>query len=302
MAHTVCHPDAVVDLHVHTSVSDGSDLPASVVDIAADAGLSIIAVTDHDTTTGLKEAETRGVQRGISVIRGIELSADYLGHSVHILGLGIGEPDHLFDAMIQKVLDGRKERNPKIIRSLNEIGYQITLNEAAAIADGDILSRPHIAAAMLQRGYVSSIEEAFKRFLNRGRPAYHERYRPSVMEATEAIHRLGGLALPAHPGLMRFDHRHDDLLYHFTRFKEMGIDGIETFYPTHSETFRQTLSGIARKLDLLESGGSDFHGRFKPNLPGIGIDGMPIRCSDIAPLLERLGFTVSAQNKKGSKP
>jgi 3',5'-nucleoside bisphosphate phosphatase len=302
LARTVCYQDAGVDLHIHTAISDGADSPAAIVDKAAAAGLSIIAVTDHDTTDGLKEAQIRGVERGVSIVRGIELSAEYLGHSVHILGLGIGEPDGLFNEMLQTVLQGRKTRNPWIIHKLNKLGFRITLNEVQQIASGDIVSRPHIAEVMMRRGYVADIDEAFQRFLNRGRPAYHERYRPAVSEATDAIHRMGGIALPAHPGLMRFDHRPDDLMYHFKRFKEMGIDGIETHYPTHSSIFMERLSSIAHDLNLFESGGSDYHGAMKPNQLGIGTGNRPIICADLAPLLEQLGFDISVRTGQEQLP
>lgn len=292
-------PSNKMDLHIHTTFSDGSETPETVVDMAADSGLTLIAVTDHDTIGGLERAEKQALKRGIHLLRGIEISADYADQSVHILGLGIKKANDSFIAMLEKITGGRASRNPKIVQKLNELGFALSMKEVRDIAAGDIVSRPHIAEAMVRKGYVKTIDEAFAKFLNRGKPAYLDRYRPSVPEATAMIRSMGGVSILAHPGLLRFNSTTDLLKFHILRLQSQGIEGIETHYPSHSRSVKLHLTIIAQKLNLLESGGSDFHGCFKSNRLGFGTDDQPITGDFLGPLLERLGMAAGVFRSAG---
>ncbi|MGB3976348.1 MAG: PHP domain-containing protein [bacterium] len=292
MTPLVHKPSDLMDLHTHTTFSDGSETPETLVDMAFEFGLTLVAITDHDSIAGLEFAEEQAAKRGIRLVRGIEFSADYDEISVHIVGLGIKKPDEFFIEMLRKIGEGRASRNPKIVQKLNELGFEITFEEVRNIAAGDIISRPHIAEALVRNGYVENTNEAFKRYLNRGRPAYQERYRPTVSEAATMIKHMGGIPILAHPGLIRFPF--DTMESHISRLKSMGIEGIETHYPVHTQEMRREFSRIAQKLSLLESGGSDFHGVFKPNPIGLGTDREPITGSFLRPLLERLNIPISA--------
>ncbi|MBN1880136.1 PHP domain-containing protein [bacterium] len=280
----------LVDLHVHTSASDGTYTPAEVITEASRSGLMIIAITDHDTLAGLDDAEIQGHQLGIRVIRGIELSAEYKNQSVHMLGLGLAKPDTSFAETLQLIHHGRLQRNPRIVRNLNQLGYDITMDDVRSFADGDIIGRIHIAQAMMHRGYVDNIDEAFHRFIGRGKPAYEERFRLSVEDAVEMIHRIEGLAIVAHPGLLSGGDDLPTLRHRVSEFRDMGIDGVETHYPTHDEYYFTKIVQVTREFDLLESGGSDYHGLVKSNQLGFGSGNHPITTDYLHPLLERLGI------------
>jgi 3',5'-nucleoside bisphosphate phosphatase len=288
-----------MDLHIHTTFSDGSETPETIVDMAADSGLTLIAITDHDTIGGLERAERQAVNRGIRLLRGIEISADYADLSVHILGLGIKNTNDSFIAILRKITDGRASRNPRIVQKLNELGLALSMEEIRDIAAGDIISRPHIAEAMVRNGYVTTIDEAFSAFLNRGQPAYQDRYRPSVSEATAMIRSTGGVSILAHPGLLRFSSTPGLLEFHLRHLQSSGIEGVETHYPSHSLFVKRRLSDIAQKLNLLESGGSDFHGQFKSNRLGLGTADQPITGDFLEPLLERLGLPAGVVQPAG---
>jgi len=278
--------EAGVDLHIHTSASDGTKSPENIVDMAIENKLSVIAVTDHDTTASVPAALSYTENKDISVIPGIEISTSFAGQSIHILGLGINHTNEQFQKVLEKIQHGRNMRNPRIIQLLNIAGLDLTLQDALDCAGGKILGRLHIAQAMLNKGYVQSIDHAFKRFLTKGTIAYVERYRPDPDEATSLIKDAGGVPVLAHPGLMKFDNI-STLKSHIKRLKNMGIEGIETHYPTHSPELFSSLSEIAEELNLLETGGSDYHGMHKPNRIGFGCAGKPITAGFAKPFLER---------------
>ncbi|MCD4653977.1 PHP domain-containing protein [bacterium] len=291
------NPDAGVDLHLHTSASDGSNSPEEVVNLAADNNVSIIAITDHDTMVAVPRAIAQGKQRGLSVIPGIEISASYNSESVHILGLGIKKVNNGFRETLKKIHDGRLTRNPRIVQNLNIAGMDLTLKDVQDCAGGDIIGRPHIAQAMLNKGYVETTDQAFKQYLIRGAKAYVERYRPDVLKATTLIREAGGIPVLAHPGLMKYEN-FSVLKNHIQSLKKLGIEALETHYPCHSPTVFSILSQFAREFDLLETGGSDFHGIHKPNRIGLGCDFEKIPFSFARPFLERLGKLISRQEIK----
>lgn len=282
--------NARVDFHIHTNASDGTDSPIEVVDKAVAEELLAIAITDHDTLDGIDAAEKRSADHGITVIRGIELSAEFEDQSVHILGLGVRQPDATFMETLRRIADGRTYRNPRIVRNLNQLGYELTMDDVRVFADGDIVGRVHIAQAMLQRGYVKSIEEAFSRFIARGKPAYEDRFRLSVESAAGMIRQAGGVSFLAHPGLLPSASDHAAFRRQMIKLKEMGIDGVETHYPLHDDGFFRRVETLTRELGLMESGGSDYHGSVKTNRMGIGSAGQPITTGFLLPLLIHLGI------------
>ncbi len=286
-------PKAGVDFHIHTSASDGTDSPREVVDIAAGLGIAVIAITDHDTLDGLDAAQKQGEIAGVRVIRGIELSAEFMDQSAHILGLGIGEPDREFREILGTIIDGRENRNPRMVQQLNLLGMELTMDDVRVFAEGQVIGRVHIARAMIHRGYVADMDEAFRKYIARGKPAYIDRYRLSVEDAVAMIHRIGGIAVVAHPGLLRSGENIDEFQSQLIQLKAMGIDGVETHYPTHCEAFFQNASRIALDMKLLESGGSDYHGSFKFNRIGYGAQNRPILAEYLSPLPNRLGFPVA---------
>ena len=284
--------NARVDFHLHTNASDGTDSPVEVVEKAVAEGLLAIAVTDHDTLAGIVAAETCAANRDITVIQGIELSAEFEDQSVHILGLGLRQPDAGFREILQKIADGRTHRNPRIVRNLNQLGYELTMDDVRVFAEGDIVGRVHIAQAMLQRGYVKSIEEAFSRFIARGKPAYEDRFRLSVENAARMIRQAGGVSFLAHPGLLPSASEPAAFRRQIIKLKEMGIDGVETHYPLHDERFFRHVESLTRELGLLESGGSDYHGAVKVNRMGFGSADRPITAGYLLPLLIHLGVVA----------
>ena len=254
-----------IDLHTHTTASDGSYAPAEVVAMAGQAGLSAVAITDHDTTAGVAEALAAGENLSLEVVPGVELSVnhDRLG-SLHILGYWIrpGHPD--LAGRLEDIRGGRGKRNERIIARLAELGCPLDLEEVEKIAGGDVIGRPHLAQAMQNRGYVKSTQEAFDRFLARGKPAYMERERMSPEEAVERIGRAGGVAVWAHPGLIGLEE--SDLEQEVLKLVAAGLSGIEAHYPEHSPETTGLLLNLCERHDLAPTGGTDFHGVVKPDV------------------------------------
>lgn len=253
-----------IDLHTHSTASDGSMSPAELVRHAKEKGLAAIALTDHDTVDGVAEALKEGARIGIEVIPGIEISADFKPE-MHILGYF---PNINVYTEIIKELDeikqGREVRNKKIINRLNELGIDIKLDEVKEAAFGDILGRPHIARVLLNKGYVRSIDEAFDKYLSKDGLAYFKRFELKPQDGIGAIRNAGGLPVLAHPVLLR--KTYDELDKLLAELKGFGLVGIEAVYSENSKDDTGNLMRLAIKHDLIVTGGSDFHGSFKPGL------------------------------------
>lgn len=253
-----------IDLHTHSTASDGSMSPAELVRHAKEKGLSAIALTDHDTIDGVAEALEEGLRTGIEVIPGIEISADFKPE-MHILGYF---PNINGYTAIRKELDaikqGREVRNIKIINKLNELGIDIKLEDVKEVALGDILGRPHIARVLLNKGYVKSIDEAFDKYLSKGGLAYFKRFELKPKDCIFAIKNAGGIPVLAHPVFLRKTYAELDML--LAELKEFGLMGIEAVYSENSENDTGNFLRLAIKHDLIVTGGSDFHGSFKPGL------------------------------------
>ncbi len=258
-----------LDLHLHTTHSDGSCTPAEVVGLAHQAEVTALAITDHDITTGLTEASAAGEALGIEIIPGVEISSSLGNSELHILGYFLDWQDTPLNERLKTLRDSRHRRNPKIIERLQSLGIDLTYEEVRALAGSDSVGRPHIARALMDKGVVTSAKEAFDRFLAEGKPAYVPRDLPSPAEAIHWIKAARGLAVLAHPTWVRCT---DQSLVELVRqLKADGLDGVEVYYSTHAARQTREYLSLAQQLGLLVTGGSDFHGLTKPDIEvGIG--------------------------------
>ncbi|TXK85703.1 PHP domain-containing protein [Paenibacillus sp. N3.4] len=246
------------DLHTHTTASDGTQRPAANVRMAYEAGLGAIAITDHDTVSGVAEALKAGRELGIDVIPGIEISTVANGQDIHVLGYYIQIDDVQFLQRLESLRETRTVRNQMMISRLQELGFDITMAEvleevANTKGKGDTVGRPHLAAVLLNKGYVSSISEAFDKYLGTGAAAYANPPRIEPATAIQWIHEAGGKAVLAHPGLY-----HDDALVE--EITRQGLDGIEVYHSDHTPEEEAKYLLLAQSSGLLVTAGSDFHG------------------------------------------
>ena len=257
-----------LDLHVHTTFSDGSLPPADVVKLAQKANVSALAITDHDTVDGVPEALTVGQELGIEIVPGIEISSRWHGIEIHILGYFINWKDAALLARLARYRDSRHARNPRIVEKLNELGLDITDEEVEALAGPASIGRPHIARVLMNKKYVNSAKEAFDRYLAEGAAAYVPRDLPDPAEAITLILAAGGVPVVAHPSWLD---RSEGIVPLCNELKNVGLAGIEVHYSTHRPEQTSQYLNIAKKLDLLVTGGSDFHGVTKPDIDvGVG--------------------------------
>lgn len=251
------------DLHTHTVASDGKLKPLDLVKLAWGKGLSTIAITDHDTVDGLEEALTGASLYNLEVIPGIELSTEWEGRDVHLLGYYIDfQGDNLLNFLYQLQQD-RQQRGLKMVTKLRELGYELTWDEVARFVQGKAVGRLHIAQALVAKGFMPSIEAAFGELLERGRPAYVPRYKISPAEAVQLISAWRGVAVLAHPGLIGKDEIIRELVAY-------GLQGLEVYYPLHDREAVARYHSLARELNLLVTGGSDFHGLNIPEHSELG--------------------------------
>ena len=251
-----------IDLHVHSHYSDGSMSPSLLVAAAQRLGLAALSLTDHDTIDGLGEALEAGAKTGIEIVPGLELSVTLDESSVHLLGYYYNCADVHLSAVLGRLQEGRKNRNSAILARLNTLGIAITEEELAAISGQGQSGRPHIASLLVKKGVVGSMDEAFCRYLARGGKAYQSRYVLPAEEAIEVVRQAGGLVFLAHP--QQLEKAGKDVAGIIARLRHLGLDGVEVYYPTHSRAFRKKMLSIAKRLGLLVSGGSDYHGAIRP--------------------------------------
>jgi predicted metal-dependent phosphoesterase TrpH len=247
------------DLHLHTTASDGQLTPDDLVAFACSVRLDIIAITDHDTTDGIGEAQA-AAGGALTVLPGIELSAEEDGLDVHMLGYLINVEDAAFQARLAAFREDRVSRARRIVDKLAELHVPVEWERVQAIAGEGSIGRPHIARAMIEAGHVATIADAFDRYLRTGGPAYVSRQRLSPEEAVDMIHRAGGVAVMAHPGLVR------DYLAIIDRLVPAGLDGLEIYHPKNTMTIRDNLRGLAARYSLIVTGGSDFHRKESDNI------------------------------------
>jgi 3',5'-nucleoside bisphosphate phosphatase len=245
-------PPGEVDLHMHSTASDGSLAPSAVVEAARKAGLAAIALTDHDTLGGLREAELAAEPFGIRVIAGAELSAHDGAREIHLLALHISRRDVL-ESQLSTFRDAREVRAQNIVERLRRLGVNVELDAVMEEAAGGAVGRPHVARALIRGGHVRDSREAFDRFLGAGRPGFIEKQRLEVREAIALTHSAGAIAVWAHPGPDGRRERLEPLV-------DMGLDGIEVRHPGHVSEDVKRISALADFFGLVPSGGSDWHG------------------------------------------
>ncbi len=255
----------MIDLHVHTTMSDGTVGPREVVRLASRIGLRAIAITDHDTVRALPEAQSEGALAGVEVVAGVEISAQWPTGILHILGYFVNRRDEHLLAALEVLERGRVERIPKILSKLQEQNVVISTDEVRRAARGGVPGRPHIANVLLERGSVRTLQEAFDRYLKKGAPAYVEKAKLSASDAVRVIVEAGGVAVIAHPYSLNSDEpaRLERIV---KDLMDMGILGIEAYYPRHTREQTKTYLNLAARLDLVATGGTDFHGANKPSI------------------------------------
>jgi len=260
----------MLDLHNHTTASDGVLAPSALIERAHSLGITDIAVTDHDTLGGLDEACSTGEALGVNVYQGIEISATREdGGSLHILGYGFNLDAEPLLSVIDLLRNARKLRNEKICVKLQEHGMEITISELKRIAQS-IIGRPHFARLMIEKGYVNDINEAFEKWLGVGCPGYVDKEVLSPAQAIETIRQSGGIAVLAHPLAYAKDAKKlETLLEKLTRF---GLGGVEVYYGAYSQAERAMIGCFADRFDLLPGGGSDFHSDPHPLGPGFPLE------------------------------
>lgn len=241
-----------VDLHMHSTASDGSLAPADVVAAALRAGLAAIALTDHDTVDGIAEAQHAGELLGVRVVAGVELSAIDDGEEIHVLGLHLTHPEHIA-AALDELKETRRARARETVERLNALGIPVTLEAVFAIAGDGAVGRPHVAKALVAGGWARDFREAFDRWLGNGKPACVEKRTVTFAEAARLIHESGGLSVYAHPGGGASRAVLEELA-------SLGLDAVEVLHPSHTADEIARLAKLTDELGLLPSGGSDWHG------------------------------------------
>ncbi len=258
-----------VDLHTHSSISDGSDTPTELVAKASQAGLTAVALTDHDTVEGLAEAAEAATVTDIKLIRGVELSVAWVRGGLHMVVLFLPEEGALLDKLAW-LQTSRAARNERMVSRLVDLGYQVTLDEVRSEAGDGVIGRPHIAAVLVAKGYVADIPSAFDQLLAAGKPAYVGRDRLEPIEAIRLARQGRAVPIIAHPHTMGLDTA-DEYAAAFTELAEAGLIGLECHYGDYPPERRREFIEMADRFGLLPSGGSDYHGTYKAGLEiGVG--------------------------------
>ncbi len=250
-----------IDLHVHSTYSDGVHTPSALVELADDRGVVVLGIADHDCVDGVQEAVEAARGRGMEIVSGVELSSEFLGRDLHILGYGFDPLDEALKEMLQRFRDTRHKRGIKIVENLLAMGVELDPADVLAKNANGSLGRPHIAELLVEKGYVFSHAEAFAKYLGENSPAYVKKHKLSPAQAIGFLHAAGGVAFIAHPANYLEDESHIHELISY------GFDGIETIHPNHGPEDVMRLTTIAEKYGLLMSGGTDFHGFSGKNVP-----------------------------------
>lgn len=279
----------MIDLHCHSTASDGTLSPTEIIAEAQRKNLRAIALTDHDTVDGIDEFLAAAANTGLLAIPGIELaSRNEGGANFHIIGLFVDHKSLALQDALREILRWRNERNLRIVENLRRLNVEVTMEEVAAIAGNPAtVGRPHFAECLVRKGYVSNSRHAFAKYLDRSKPGYSPRQVPTPERCIEIIHQAGGLAIWAHP----FSNNKltiSGFRYAVGEFVKFGLDGVEAIYPRHTPNQRKMAALIARENGIVPSGGTDFHGAVFPELE-LGTAYGPFQVPDdfLAPLIER---------------
>ena len=259
----------MIDLHTHSTVSDGSDHPGQVAELAAAAGCRAFALTDHDRLDGIPEARQRAGELGVEVVPGCEISCEWEGGTFHLLTYFVEQGSDPLASMLEDLQEARDDRNPVMVDRLIEMGLPITMAEVEAEAGASGMGRPHMAAVLVRNGAVASVQEAFDRYLAKGRPGYVDKRKLTVPEALAAGRASGGVPVVAHP--LSLNLAPPELDRALSELAELGLGGVECIYGRYRPEEREGLARLARDHGLVVTGGSDHHGRYKPDLQvGVG--------------------------------
>ncbi len=244
----------MIDLHSHTTASDGQHSPAELLSLAASAGVTALAVTDHDTVAGLGEAAEAARAHGVELVPGIEVSAFVLKKEVHILGHFVRPDFPELARFSERLRVDREQRMERMVEQMRKLGFPVRMEEVRAIAGSAQLGRPHLARLLVERGWCLDVKEAFDRFLGAGKPAWTDRFKLEGRDAIRLIHRAGGTATLAHPGSSKLER------YDILQLAREGLDGLEALHTDHNPSVQEKYLKFAKEFDLVTTGGSDFHG------------------------------------------
>ena len=251
-----------IDLHTHSTFSVGTFTPLQLVKYAEEKGLKAFALTDHDTTEGVKEAKS--IETNVEVISGVEISTRYDKKEIHIVGLYVNENDADLNKQLKYYREKRVTRNFEILEKLNSLGVNITIDDVKESCTGDVISRAHIAKALVSKGFVGSYTEAFDRYLGDNKCAYVPRETLNYEESMELITKAGGVPVLAHPLLYKMSDTNLENM--MVKLRQKGLKAVEVYYSTHSNSDTQHIMAMANRVGLIYSGGSDFHGATKPKI------------------------------------
>ncbi len=254
----------MIDLHTHSTFSDGTLTPAALVDRARQAGLTALALTDHDGMMGIDPFLEACGTAGIRGISGVEISVEFGPGTLHMLGLFLDHRNPALDAALIRLRNMRVDRNRLILEKLHKLGIALAWDDVAKFALEDVVGRPHFAMALIEKGFVKDKDEAFGRLLGKGKPAYADRFRLSVAESIALIRQAGGVSVLAHPFTLGYERRR--LREYVADLTRQGLQGIEAYYSEHNTDQQKQCLSIAEANGLAVSGGSDFHGAINPDI------------------------------------
>ncbi len=283
----------MIDLHIHSTASDGSFSPRQIINLAKQNRLKAVSITDHDTIDGVKEVLKSSLPSGLEFICGVEVSCEPPAQfkdigSVHLLGYGFSVYDKNLNTILDRAKEARAARNPEIIEKLKALGFDISINQVEKRFGADQTGRPHIAEFLKEKGYVKTFKQAFDNYLGQGRPAYINKYKVSCQNAIRTILEAGGVPVLAHPGLIAFSKSHEledfiDTLINY------GLVGLEVYYTGHDDTLTSFYKKLADQKNLMATGGSDFHGTFNKGVSmGTGIGNLNVNYSLFKALIVRI--------------
>lgn len=278
----------MIDLHCHSTFSDGSLTPEQLVEEAVNIGLTALALTDHDTVAGLPRFLAAGAGKPVRLVPGVELSVDCSSGVMHMLGYWMDVANPELVRQLEWVRDARTLRNRTMLDKLNALGFGMTWDDVQACAGEDVVGRPHFAQVMLQKGYAKDKNEVFDKWLGNGKPAYVDRARLTAAAAVALIRQAGGVAVLAHPFSLRLGK--DAMASLFFELAAAGLAGVECYYSEHSAESTKEYLAMARQANLVPTGGSDFHGEVAPGIRlGFGFGGLQVPDETLAALEARRG-------------
>ena len=278
----------MIDLHCHSTFSDGSLTPEQLADEAAKIGLSALALTDHDTVAGLPRFLAAAEGKSFRAVPGVELSVDCSSGVMHMLGYWMDTAHPELVRQMEWIRNGREMRNRTMLEKLNALGFAMTWDEVQAMAGEDVVGRPHFGQVMIQKGYAKDKNEAFDKWLGDGKPGYADRPRLTAEVAVALIRQAGGVAVLAHPFSLRISR--DAMASLFIELAAAGLAGVECYYSEHSAELTKEYLAMARQANLVPTGGSDFHGEVSPGIRlGVGFGGLNVPDEALAQLEARRG-------------